>query len=110
MATIITWQILTMRSYPQYEGQTDVVVSADWSCNGVDSTDSMYASSIYNTATFILNPEQPFTPYEDLTQEQVLGWVWASGVDKDATEAVVQTRIDNLMSPPIVQLALPWSQ
>jgi len=38
-----------------------------------------------------------------------LGWCWSSGVDKDATEANVQTQIDNQINPPIVVLPLPWA-
>ena len=50
-----------------------------------------------------------FTPYADLTQDQVLGWVWANGVDKDTTEAAVQSMIDNQINPPIVTPPLPWT-
>ena len=50
----------------------------------------------------------PEVPYEDLTQEQVLAWVWASGVDKDAVEAAVQAIIDEQKAPKIKQ-GLPWA-
>lgn len=109
MSATITWVIEWMNAYPQYDGQTDVVISAGWRCNGeqVDG-DNTYNGSVYSSASFTLNPEQPFTPYADLTQEQVLGWVWASGVDQAATEAAVQQQIDNQINPPIVQPPLPW--
>jgi len=51
----------------------------------------------------------PYTPYADLTQDQVLGWIWASGVDKDATEAAVNQQIDNAINPPVVTPPLPWA-
>lgn len=109
MSATITWTIQWMNAYPQYDGQTDVVISAGWSCNGSQMDgETEYVGSVYNTASFTLNPEQPFTPYADLTQEQVLGWVWASGVDQAATEAAVQQQIDNQINPPIVQPPLPW--
>jgi hypothetical protein len=50
-----------------------------------------------------------FTPYANLTQEQVLGWIWANGVDKASAEAAVQTQIDNQINPPVTSPALPWS-
>jgi len=58
-----------------------------------------------------LPPADPanFTPYADLTQDQVLGWIWANGVDKDATEAAVQQQIDNQINPPVIQPPLPWA-
>ena len=39
---------------------------------------------------------------------QVLGWVWANGVDKDATEAAVEGQIEAQKNPPIVSPPLPW--
>jgi len=53
-------------------------------------------------------PSGAFTPYADLTQAQVLGWVWANGVDKDATEASVQAQIDSQINPTVIQPPLPW--
>ena len=51
----------------------------------------------------------PYTPYADLTQDQVLGWVWASSVDKEATEAAVNFQIAQAINPPVITLPLPWS-
>jgi hypothetical protein len=50
-----------------------------------------------------------FIPYQDLTLDIVLGWIWANGVDKAATEAAVQTQIDNQINPPIITPTLPWA-
>jgi len=109
MSATFTWNIQWMKAYPQYDGETDVVISAGWSCNGSQMDgETEYVGSVYSSASFTLDPEQPFTPYADLTQEQVLGWVWASGVDQAATEAAVQQQIDNQINPPIVQPPLPW--
>jgi hypothetical protein len=43
-----------------------------------------------------------------LTQEQVLGWCYANGVDKSAIEANVSLQIANQINPPVVSLPLPW--
>jgi hypothetical protein len=43
-----------------------------------------------------------------LTKDQVLGWIWANGVDKAATEAAVEGQIQNQINPPIVSPPLPW--
>ena len=110
MSATITWQIQWMNAYPQEDGLADVVISAGWVCNGVQvEGDKTYNGSVYSSASFTLDPEQPFTPYADLTQEQVLGWVWASGVNQAATEAAVQQQIDNQINPPIIQPPLPWA-
>lgn len=94
-----------MNCYPTVGSETDVVFNCHWTCSGTDGT---YSSSIYSTCS-VPTPTGSFTPYADLTQEQVLGWVWANGVDKDATEAAVQQQIDNQINPPVVTPPLPWA-
>ena len=90
------------------DGFNEVVMTAGWACNGTDGT---YSSSIYNTTTFI--PPQAgdpnFTPYANLTQDQVLGWIWESGVDKTATQSALDTMIANQVNPPVVTPPLPWA-
>jgi hypothetical protein len=46
--------------------------------------------------------------YADLTQEQVLGWIWANGVDKDATEAALAAQIAEQKAPKTAR-GLPWN-
>jgi hypothetical protein len=105
MTTEITWVVTQLDCLPQAEGQTDVVVTAHWSCNGTDGT---YNASVYSTTSFTYTGG-PFVPYSDLTQQDVLGWIWAGGVDKDSAEAAVQTQIDNQINPPVVSPKLPWA-
>lgn len=106
MSATITWSITALDCYPQAEGQTDVVFVCHWTCAGVQDA---YNASVYSTCSVPAPSGPDFTPYADLTQEQVLGWVWANGVDQKATEVTVQAQIDNLINPPVVQLPLPWS-
>jgi hypothetical protein len=109
MSTFL-WNISAMSCYPQAEGETDVVFTVHWQCNGTQEQDGKtYNGSTYGTCGVTYTAGSPYTPYADLTQEQVLGWVWASGVDKDATEAAVQQQIDNAINPPVVTPPLPWA-
>lgn len=105
MATTFTWTVTNMDCYPQADGHSDVVFCVHWTCAGADGD---YAGSVYSTCS-VPAPEGSFTSYDALTQEQVLGWVWANGVDKDATEAAVQGQIDNAKNPPVVSPPLPWA-
>ena len=78
------------------------VLVAHWRC---DASDGDYSASSYGTAGW---PEgEPETPYDQLTEEQVLGWVWNDGVDKDATEAALQSKIDAQMNPTTAD-GVPW--
>ena len=103
--TTITWNISRLDCLPQAPEGADYVVVAHWQCNGVDG---QYSGSVYSTASFPV-VEGAFTPYANLTQDQVLGWIWAGGVDKDATEAAVEGQIENQKNPPIVYPPLPWT-
>jgi hypothetical protein len=106
MMTTFNWQIEQLNCYPQAEGQMDVVFTVHWRCTGTDGT---YSGTVYSTCGVTYEAGTPFTPYANLTQDQVLGWIWASGVDKDSAEAAVQTQIDNQINPPVVSPQLPWS-
>jgi hypothetical protein len=105
MTTTTTWTVTAMDAYPQAEGETNVVFTVHWTCSGTDGT---YNASVYSTCA-VPTPSGSFTPYADLTQDQVLGWIWANGVDQAATEAAVAQQIANQANPPVVQPPLPWA-
>lgn len=107
MATEINWLISQMDCLPQSAEGQDFVVTVHWSCNGVDGE---YSGSVYSTCSFPVVQGEAFVPYADLTLEMVLGWIWANGVDKDATEAAVEQQIANQKNPPVVSLTPPWSK
>ena len=67
-----------------------------------------YSASVYSTCSVPAPSGDAFTPYADLTQAQVLGWIWANGVDQTATEAAVQSQIDGQINPTVVTPPLPW--
>jgi hypothetical protein len=79
------------------------VTTAHWRATAVDGehTASTYATCSWSDGT--VN-----TPYADLTQETVLGWVWANGVDKEATEASLAAQIA-LQKNPVTSTGIPWA-
>ncbi len=78
------------------------VQTCHWRCTAVDGD---FSASIYATCGW--SEGVPVTPYASLTQETVLGWVWASGVDKDATEAAVAAQIE-AQKNPVQASGTPW--
>ena len=98
---MITWVITSMESQPN----TGIVVSANWTCDGAQDgfTSSMFGTSIFP------EPESGYIPYANLTQTQVLEWVWTvGGVDKDATETSINNSLQTQINPPVIQQPLPW--
>ncbi len=100
----INW-IIKQLSVKKTEGSlSDVVVAANWSCRASDGTYSAVLTGCTNFAP----PSGEFTPYEDLTQDQVLGWCFANGVDQAAIEANVTQQINDQINPPVIAPPLPW--
>ncbi len=100
-----TWKIESMIVKPQDGSHTDVVVTATWRCIAVDGD---YSASNYGSMGFA-SPNDDFIAYPDLTEDTVLGWIWANGVDKDEVEANVARELDMQVNPPTVAKPLPWS-
>jgi regulator of protease activity HflC (stomatin/prohibitin superfamily) len=111
--TTITWQVEQMSCLPQEEGQTDVVISVAWRVNGELTQDgTTYYTSVYGSQTLApYTPKSPFTPYADLTLEQVVGWVqdMMGSEQVAAINANIEQQIENQVNPPIVTPPLPWS-
>ena len=100
----ISWIIERLLVKPTEGTNTDDVITADWRCNG--SQDS-YSGTCYGSCSF-QPPTGSFTPYNELTEQQVLDWCFANGVDKSAIEANVTAQIEAQINPPVVVLPLPW--
>ena len=99
MATF-NWQISTL----ERELSDGGVIVAHWRCT---ASDGDFSASSYGTAGFSQDPEaESFVPYESLTEEMVLGWLWAS-IDKDATEAVLAAKIEADKNPTTAA-GVPW--
>lgn len=105
----ITWVVEQMYVKPHEDNLTDVVVTVAWRCNGTETSNNVqYSGTAYGTVSFSHPDPNNFTPYNDLTQQQVLTWCWDSGVDKTATELSVTNQISSQIDPPIITLPLPW--
>jgi hypothetical protein len=78
------------------------VTTAHWQATAVDGE---HTASIYSTCSWADGTVN--TPYADLTQAAVLGWVWES-VDKQATEDALAAQIA-LQKAPVTASGTPWS-
>jgi hypothetical protein len=99
------WQIVSLPAYPQADGQTDVVFEVNWQCQ---ARDGQYSAISLGTVPVTYTAGSPFTPYDQLTQEQVWGWINPS-IDRPEIEANLQAMIDEQKNPPVVTPPLPWS-
>ena len=97
----MNWTISTL----ERELSDGGVIVAHWRCT---ASDGDYSASSYGTCGFTPDASAPgFTPYADLTEATVLGWVWADGVDKDATEEALAAKIEADKNPTSAA-GTPW--
>jgi hypothetical protein len=107
MAT--TWTISTL----ERELSDGGVIVAHWRATDSETVGEgddavTYSASSYGTCGFTYDASSPdFTPYDQLTQDQVLGWCWNDGVDKDATEASLAANINDQKNPTTAD-GVPW--
>jgi len=100
MSVNISWEITQMKNKISDGG----VFFVEWVCYAIRNT---YHKSISDTIEFTPDISNPnFTPLNDLTQEQVLGWVW-NQVNKNEIEQMLIDELEEAVNPT-VDYTLPW--
>ena len=102
------WNIVQLDCYPEKDGETDVVFTAHWDLTAAEGE---YSGRVYGSVGLTLDASAPFTPYAQLTKEQVVGWVKDALGEETvaATEANVAKQIADQKNPPVVSPPLPWA-
>ena len=94
-----TWTIVNM----ERDASTDFVTTAHWTCSDVDGE---FSGSVYGSIGF---EGELVTPYADLTEATVIGWVKASMGEETvaAHEAAVAAQIADAKEPAVAT-GTPW--
>jgi hypothetical protein len=108
MSITFTWHVTQMEAYPEENDKTNVVFNVHWHLNGIVGEYRAYA---YGAQNVTVDPNAPFTPYENLTEEQVVGWVQSAMGEERVAElqSNIAEDIANQIDPPVVTLPIPWS-
>jgi myo-inositol-hexaphosphate 3-phosphohydrolase len=80
------------------------VVTVHYTVNAVDGD---YTASTYGTVGYTEQPDEQYTPYADLTEAEVVGWVQES-LGKDTVEAGLAAQIE-AQKNPVVESGVPWA-
>jgi hypothetical protein len=104
--TTYTTTITQMYTVPN---PTGYVVTVNFNVSGTDGT---YTAEINGNIEF--TPEQSeagFVPYDQLTQEEVIGWINTATNNQENYYANVQGQINSMITPPVSPSSqpLPWS-
>lgn len=108
MSNTYTWVISQLECYPQHEGHNDVVFTVHWRRQATDGT---HFADVYGSQSVTLNPDAPFTPYANLTEAQVIGWLEAAFGDEQLASqiAALDKQIEDQINPPVLRPPLPWT-
>jgi hypothetical protein len=105
-----TWSITSLSTVPKVDNRLEVVVLAQWTLIGINELGVQ--GSLYSIAQFTLTQGQGYTPYKDLTEDEVIGWVKVTlGVEGITNaEAAIQAQITSTLNPSVIPTPqpLPW--
>jgi len=103
----IVWNIAAMECMSKH-GKDGVVSTVHWRCEGSDGANT---ASAYGSIA-VPYDGGPFTHYDALTKDVVVGWVKAQmGADEVAKhEANVVAQLAELAAPAVTKPPLPWSK
>ncbi len=105
-----TWSVNSMMVMPEQAGEADVVIVATYSVKGVEEGYEAELTELMQN--FSYTGGEDFTPYGDLTEAQVIGWIKDALGENGITsiEANIASQIENQKNPPLTPetLPLPW--
>jgi hypothetical protein len=103
MSTTFTTTIKSMYTIPN---PTGYVVNVIYEVTGTDGT---HTASIDGNCQFTPTEGQSITPYDQLTQAQVIGWIPPEQMT--SAEANINGQIQSMITPPVSpsNTALPWA-
>jgi YbbR domain-containing protein len=96
--TTFNWQVVQTN----YNTSDKFITTVHYTVNAVDGENT---ASTYGTVGY--TQEGSFTPFADLTQAVVVGWVQES-LGKDTVEASLTAQIE-AQKNPVQETGLPWT-
>ena len=99
------WNCKTVDVHPKEKEQTNVVYSVHWIVTGVDGD---YSATNIGTQIVPLSEGDTFIPFEDLTNEIVVGWTKeAMGEEQvKAIETSIASQIEEEINPTSVTMTI----
>jgi len=116
MAATITWSISQFETAPSEGDLVNVVKTAHWRCDAVetvtvDGEEVEYNAGAYGSVGFAAPDSESFTAYDDITKANGIQWV-KDELGSDYVTSLEEGLVNNIekqKNPPIVKLPLPWA-
>jgi hypothetical protein len=107
MTNTYNWSVRNIFCYPNVDGKENVIFNVQYS---VQATDGINTFTIENSQKLELDLSKNFTPFDQTTEEQVLGWV-KTALGNDSINQIkinLDEIVAKLANPPIINPTLPW--
>jgi hypothetical protein len=97
-----TWNNKTVDTYPNLDGNADVIFNVHWRLTGEDENGNV--GSVYGTQSLDTSDLSSFTAFEDITEEQINGWIeTAMGSEEvQAKKDAIDAQIEEKINPTVV--------
>ena len=105
---VYRWTIEKVEGYPEANGLSQVLSIVGWELEVRDTSD--HSIHYIRTETKLNPPSGEFIDYLELSNEQVLQWVWDI-VGKETMELKAKQELDDIRAPKPTQLTsfgMPW--
>lgn len=111
MANTYTWTATQLIGYPQYDGHTDAITTVFYTVVADDG--SGHTASISSIQQTPIDPAAPYIPYNNLTNDIVIGWV-QNNLGENGVASItanLDAQIEAQINPPVVpqSFPLPWA-
>jgi hypothetical protein len=104
------WYITNINCIKQEGELIDIVYKIDWVRIAYTIFDEKEVQTLISGEMICSAPSKDnFTPYNELTYEQVCDWL-DNGLNVSEINKKLDTQIQNITQPPIVSLPIPFQQ
>ena len=107
MANTHSWRINALDAKIHENDLDNVIYTVHWSFIGQDDSEKPVSASSIGTLGVQYNPENPFISYDDLTKEDVVGWL-EDGLDVDSMKESLDKQIELQKNPVDETLRPDW--
>jgi hypothetical protein len=104
---VYTWVIDKLECYENSYGEKNVVFLAFFTLKG---SDGFYTGEVSGSQSLFYDAETMFTPYDELTEQQVIDWVLSTMGEtlENTFKRDVELIIFSEANPVTIVLPLPW--
>ena len=101
----VLWNIHKLEVSPTLGNYANVVSIIHWTAHARENGNSAHEIG----ETRLDSPTEPYTIYENITQEQAVIWLHDKlGAEVANLETRVMQKLDAINNPPLVSPKLPW--